>query len=60
MAQSQQQTTQREDLQVLNRLRELARRQNEMSNRLRDAQAALQQARDEVKRIFEETVDKET
>ncbi len=46
LAQSQQQT-QREDLQVLNRLRELARRQNEMSERLKEAQAALQQAENE-------------
>ena len=46
LAQSQQQR-QREDLQVLNRLRELARRQNEMSERLKEAQAALQQAENE-------------
>ncbi|MBW7989736.1 MAG: hypothetical protein FVQ84_06950 [Planctomycetes bacterium] len=46
LAQSQQQT-QREDLQVLNRLRELARRQNEMSERLKEAQAALRQAENE-------------
>jgi hypothetical protein len=46
LAQSQQQT-QRENLQVLNRLRELARRQNEMSERLKEAQAALQQAENE-------------
>jgi hypothetical protein len=50
LAQSQQPETQREDLQVLNRLRELARRQNEMSNRLREAQTALQQARNEEQR----------
>ena len=49
LAQSQQQT-QREDLQVLNRLRELARRQNEMSDRLKEAQAALQQAENEQQR----------
>jgi hypothetical protein len=46
LAQSQQQQ-QREDIQVLNRLRELARRQNEMSERLKEAQAALQQAENE-------------
>jgi hypothetical protein len=46
LAQSQQQA-QREDLQVLNRLRELARRQNEMSERLKEARAALQQAENE-------------
>jgi len=46
LAQSQQQT-QREDLQVLNRLRDLARRQNEMSERLKEAQAALQQDQNE-------------
>jgi hypothetical protein len=49
LAQSQQQR-QREDLQVLNRLRELARRQKQMSERLKEAQAALQQAEDEKKR----------
>ena len=49
-AQSQQQTAQREDLQVLNRLRELARRQNEMSNKLKELQAALRQAETEEQR----------
>ncbi len=49
-AQAQDQTVQREDLQVLNRLRELARRQDEMSNRLRDVQAELQQARNDEQR----------
>jgi len=49
LAQSQQQR-QREDLQVLNRLRELARRQNEMSERLKEARAALQQAENERQR----------
>jgi hypothetical protein len=44
MAQPREQQTQREDLQVLNRLRDLARRQNEMSERLREAQAALWEA----------------
>jgi len=46
-AQSQRQTAQREDLQVLNRLGDLARRQNDMSERLREAEAALRQARNE-------------
>ncbi len=50
LAQSQQQEAQREDLQVLNRLRELARRQNEMSNKLKETQVALRQAQDEEKR----------
>ncbi len=50
LAQSQEQTTQREDLQVLNRLRELARRQNEMSNKLKETQVALRQARNEEQR----------
>jgi hypothetical protein len=49
LAQSRQQR-QREDLQVLNKLRELARRQNEMSERLKEAQAALQQAENEQQR----------
>jgi hypothetical protein len=38
---------QREDLQVLNRLRELARRQNEMSEKLKELEAALRQAETE-------------
>ena len=50
LAQSQQQETQREDIQVLNRLRELARRQNQMADRLREAQAALRQAQTEEQR----------
>ncbi|UCD00216.1 MAG: hypothetical protein JSW66_10105 [Phycisphaerales bacterium] len=50
LAQSQQQASQREDLQVLNRLRELARRQNEMSEKLKEAEAALRQARTEQER----------
>ncbi len=50
LAQSQEQTTQREDLQVLNRLRELARRQNEMSNKLKETQVALRQAQNEEQR----------
>lgn len=49
-AQSQRQTAQREDLQVLNRLGDLARRQNDMSERLREAEAALRQARSEQER----------
>jgi hypothetical protein len=47
LAQSQRQEAQREDLQVLNRLRDLARRQNDMAERLREAEASLRQARDE-------------
>ena len=47
LAQSQEQTAQREDLQVLNRLRDLARRQDEMSKKLKEAQAALQKAETE-------------
>jgi hypothetical protein len=50
LAQSQEQTAQREDLQVLNRLRDLARRQNDMSNRLKDVQAALREAKTEQER----------
>jgi hypothetical protein len=50
LAQSQEQATQREDLQVLNRLADLARRQSEVSNRLREAEAALQQAQNERQR----------
>ncbi|MFZ2148522.1 MAG: hypothetical protein WAV28_15005 [Sedimentisphaerales bacterium] len=50
LAQSQQQEAQREDLQVLNRLRELARRQNEMSNKLKENQVALRQAQTEEQR----------
>ncbi|UCF15319.1 MAG: hypothetical protein JSW59_18085 [Phycisphaerales bacterium] len=46
-AQSQEQAQQREDLQVLNRLRELARRQNEMSEKLKELEAALRQAETE-------------
>ena len=49
-AQSQEQTAQREDLQILNRLRDLARRQNEVSERLKEAEAALRQARNEQER----------
>ncbi len=50
LAQSERQETQREDIQVLNRLRELARRQNEMTDRLREAEAALRQAQTEEQR----------
>jgi hypothetical protein len=50
MAQPQQQTERQEDLQALNRLRDLARRQNEMTDRLREAEAALRQAQDEQER----------
>ncbi len=50
MAQPQQQTERQEDLQALNRLRDLARRQNEMTDRLREAEAALRQARNEQER----------
>ena len=46
-AQAQQQNPQREDLQALNRLRELARRQNEMSEKLKELEAALRQAETE-------------
>jgi hypothetical protein len=44
------QNGQREDLQALNRLRDLARRQGEMANRLREAQAALREAQTEQQR----------
>ncbi len=47
LAQNENQMQQREDLQVLNRLRDLARRQEDMAKRLREAEAALQQAQDE-------------
>jgi hypothetical protein len=47
LARSQEQNGQREDLQALNRLRDLARRQGEMANRLREAQAALREAQTE-------------
>ena len=50
MAQSREQTARQENLQVLNRLRDLARRQNTMAERLKEAQAALQKARDEQER----------
>lgn len=47
LAQSRQQEAQREDLQVLNRLSDLARRQKAMADKLREAEAALRQASDE-------------
>ncbi|MEJ2703686.1 MAG: hypothetical protein P8Z79_14710, partial [Sedimentisphaerales bacterium] len=50
LAQSQEQTRQREDLQVQSRLRDLARRQNEMSEKLKEAEAALRQAQSEQER----------
>jgi hypothetical protein len=50
MAQPQQQTERQEDLQALSRLRDLARRQNEMTDRLREAEAALRQAKNEQER----------
>jgi len=49
LAQSQEQTAQREDLQALNRLGELARRQNEMSEKLRELEAELRRAQNEQK-----------
>jgi len=66
LAQSQEQATGREDLQLLNRLRELARRQSEMSDKLKEAEAALRQAqteqqkeeiRRELKRLREEQLE---
>jgi hypothetical protein len=50
LAQSRQQNSRQEDLQMLNRLRDLARRQSEMSDKLREAEAALRQARNEQQR----------
>jgi hypothetical protein len=50
LARTQQQQAQREDLQVLNRLRDLARRQNDMSDRLKEAEASLRQARNDQER----------
>lgn len=49
-AQPQEEQAQRQDLQMLNRLRELARHQNDMSQRLREAEAALRQAENEQQR----------
>ncbi len=48
--QQQQQQNQQEDLQVLNRLRDLARRQSEMTNRLRETESALREAQNEEQR----------
>lgn len=50
LAQSQEQGAAREDLQVLNRLRDLAQRQADMTDRLREAEASLQQARTDQER----------
>jgi hypothetical protein len=66
LAQSGEQATQREDLQAMNRLRDLARRQNEMSEKLKELEAALRQAQSEqqkqeiareLKRLREEQLD---
>jgi len=66
LAQSGEQATQREDLQALNRLRDLARRQSEMSEKLKELEAALRQAQSEqqkqeiareLKRLREEQLD---
>ena len=50
LARSQERATAREDLQALNRLGDLARRQLDMSDRLREAEASLRQARSEQQR----------
>jgi hypothetical protein len=66
LAQSGEQAAQRQDLQALNRLRDLARRQNEMSEKLKELEAALRQAQSEqenqeiareLKRLREEQLD---
>lgn len=66
LAQSGEQATRREDLAALNRLRDLARRQNEMSEKLKELEAALRQAQSEqqkqeiareLKRLREEQLD---
>ena len=49
-AQSPQQQQDRETLQVLNRLSELARRQSDLNERLKELQSALEQARSEEER----------
>ncbi|MHB8899503.1 MAG: hypothetical protein ACYC6Y_12205, partial [Thermoguttaceae bacterium] len=46
----QQDQEQREDLQVLNRLRELARRQNDLNRRLQELQSALEEAQNDKER----------
>ena len=50
LAQSPQQQGQREDRQILNRLRELAQRQNDLNERLKELQTALEQAETEEER----------
>jgi hypothetical protein len=50
LAQSEQQENQRDNVAILNRLSDLARRQNEMTDRLRDVQAALRAAQNEEQR----------
>ena len=49
-AQSQPNSERREQLQVMNRLQELARRQQDLNDRLKELQTALQQARSEEER----------
>ncbi|OYV85985.1 MAG: hypothetical protein B7Z73_12550, partial [Planctomycetia bacterium 21-64-5] len=49
-AQSPQQTQERETRQVLNRLSELARRQNDLNERLKELQSALEEAKHESER----------
>ncbi len=49
-AQSPQATERREQLQVMNRLQELARRQQDLNDRLKELQTALQEARTEQER----------
>ncbi|HEX42595.1 MAG TPA: hypothetical protein ENN81_11155 [Phycisphaerales bacterium] len=49
-AQPRQEAEQRQDLQMQNRLRELARRQNDMSERLRELEAELRQTQTEQQR----------
>ncbi|OHB61533.1 MAG: hypothetical protein A2167_02835, partial [Planctomycetes bacterium RBG_13_46_10] len=50
LAQSEQQENQRENVAIFNRLSDLARRQNEMTDRLRDVQAALRQGQTDEQR----------
>ncbi len=49
-AQSQQEEANREDRQVLNRLRDLARRQNDLNERLKELQSALEEAKTDEER----------
>lgn len=49
-AQQQEEGPQRETRQVLNRLRELARRQEDLNRQMRELQSALQQAKEETQR----------